>query len=81
MKVFLFCLESIDDKIFSDAESRRDEWNRLQPFFNEIMDNEYENIIIVSHGDLLSAFNAMWLYMDIVIRQIILVKFLKKKAN
>ena len=65
MKVFLFCLESIDDKIFSDAESRRDEWNRLQPFFNEIMDNEYENIIIVSHGDLLSAFNAMWLYMDI----------------
>jgi len=25
--------KSIDDKMFSDAESRRDEWNRLLPFF------------------------------------------------
>ena len=24
---------TIDDRLFSDAESRRDEWNRLQPFF------------------------------------------------
>lgn len=55
----------IDDKMFSDAESRRDEWNRLSPFFNEIMNNEHENIIIVSHGDLLSVFNAMWLSMDV----------------
>lgn len=55
----------IDDKMFSDAESRRDEWNRLAPFFNEIMNNEHENIIIVSHGDLLSVFNAMWLSMDV----------------
>lgn len=60
------CYEkSIDDKMFSDAESIRDEWNRLQPFFNKIMDNEHENIIIVSHGGLLSVFNAMWLCMDI----------------
>ena len=55
----------IDDKMFSDAESRRDEWNRLLPFFNELMTKKYENIIIVSHGDLLSVFNAMWLGMDI----------------
>lgn len=57
--------KSIDDKMFSDAESRRDEWNRLLPFFNELMTNEYENIIIVSHGDLLSVFNTMWLGMNI----------------
>ncbi|WBW98749.1 histidine phosphatase family protein [Oceanirhabdus sp. W0125-5] len=57
--------KSIDDKMFSDAESRRDEWNRLLPFFNELMTNKYENIIIVSHGDLLSVFNTMWLGMDI----------------
>lgn len=57
--------KSIDDKMFSDAESRRDEWNRLLPFFNEIINNEHENIIIVSHGDLLSVFNAMWLSMDV----------------
>ncbi|MBE6086829.1 MAG: histidine phosphatase family protein [Clostridium beijerinckii] len=57
--------KSIDDKMFSDAESRRDEWNRLLPFFNELMTNKYENVIIVSHGDLLSVFNTMWLGMDI----------------
>lgn len=53
--------KTIDDRMFSDAESRRDEWNRLLTFFQEIMENEEENIIIVSHGDLLSVFNAMFL--------------------
>lgn len=52
---------TIDDRLFSDAESRRDEWNRLAPFFDMIMENEEENIIIVSHGDLLSVFNVMFL--------------------
>ena len=53
--------KTIDDRMFSDAESRRDTWNRLLPFFEEIMGNEEEHIIIVAHGDLLSLFNAMWL--------------------
>ncbi len=53
--------KTIDDRLFSDAESRRDEWNRLKPMFDEIMASEAENIIIVSHGDLLSVFNAMFL--------------------
>ncbi|MGM8287174.1 histidine phosphatase family protein [Clostridium perfringens] len=57
--------KSIDDKMFSDAESRRDEWNRLLPFFNKLMASEYENIIIVSHGDLLSVFNTMWLGLEV----------------
>ena len=57
--------KSIDDKMFSDAESRRDEWNRLLPFFNKLMASEHENIIIVSHGDLLSVFNSMWLGMEV----------------
>lgn len=66
LKANIECEEkTIDDKMFSDAESRRDEWNRLLPFFNEILTNEHENIIIVSHGDLLSVFNAMWLGLDI----------------
>ncbi len=56
---------TIDDRLFSDAESRRDEWNRLKPFFDEVMVNEEENIIIVSHGDLLSVFNAMFLGLDV----------------
>lgn len=52
---------TVDDRLFPSAESRRDEWNRLKPFFDEITENSEEKIIIVSHGDLLSVFNAMWL--------------------
>lgn len=59
--------KTIDDRLFSDAESRRDEWNRLKPFFDEIMGSKDENIIIVSHGDLLSVFNAMFLGLDVEI--------------
>ena len=62
----LECQEkTVDDRLFSDAESRRDEWNRLRPFFEEIMANDEENIILVSHGDLLSVFNAMFLGLDV----------------
>lgn len=40
-------------------------WNRLKPFFDEIMGSEDENILIVSHGDLLSVFNTMFLGLNI----------------
>ncbi len=53
--------KTIDDRLFSDAESRRDEWNRLQPFFEEMIADNEENVILVSHGDLLSVFNVMFL--------------------
>lgn len=53
--------KTIDDRLFSDAESRRDEWNRLKPFFSQIMTENIENIILVSHGDLLGVFQAMFL--------------------
>ena len=52
--------KTIDDRLFFDAESRRDEWNRLKPFFDRVMADESENIIIVSHGDL----NPMFLGLD-----------------
>ena len=57
--------KTVDDRLFSDAKSRRDEWNRLKPFYDEIMVGKDENIIIVSHGDLLSVFNTMFLGLDI----------------
>lgn len=57
--------KTTDDRLFSDAESRRDEWNRLKPFFDEIMASNDENIIIVSHGDLLSVFNSMFLGLNV----------------
>lgn len=56
---------TVDDRLFPSAESRREEWNRLKPFFDEITSNEEEYIIIVSHGDLLSVFNAMWLGLSV----------------
>ncbi|SEM32128.1 probable phosphoglycerate mutase [Chryseobacterium taichungense] len=56
--------KTIYDKCFSDAESRFDVWNRLLPFYNEIISSDNENIIIVSHGDTLSIFNVMWLGLD-----------------
>ena len=52
---------TVDDRLFAAAESRRDAWNRLAPLFDEIMASEAENIILVSHGDLLSIFNVMFL--------------------
>ncbi len=57
--------KTVDDRLFSDAESRRDEWNRLKPFFDEVMTSNDENIIIVSHGDLLSVFNTMFLGLSV----------------
>lgn len=57
--------KNIDDRMFSDAESRRDVWQRLLPFYQEILDSQEENIMIVSHGDLLSVFNAMWLGLNV----------------
>ena len=57
--------KTIDDRLFSDAESRRDEWNRLKSFFDQVMAEDSENIIIVSHGDLLSVFNSMFLGLEV----------------
>ncbi|SKA64228.1 probable phosphoglycerate mutase [Eubacterium uniforme] len=53
--------KTVDDRLFSDGESRRDAWNRLRPFYEEVMASDDENIIIVSHGDLLSLWNAMFI--------------------
>ena len=53
--------KTVDDRLFSDGESRRDAWNRLLPFFSEVMESDAENIIVVSHGGLLSIWNSMYL--------------------
>lgn len=57
--------KTVDDRMFYDAESRRDVWDRLLGFYSTILTDKNENIIIVSHGDTLSIFNAMWLGLDI----------------
>ena len=48
-----------DYRPFPDAESDRDLWNRVKPFYEEILAGSDEQIIIVSHGCLLSFLQAM----------------------
>ena len=43
----------------ADAESDRDLWNRLRPFYEQIISGTDENILIVSHGCLLGFLQAM----------------------
>lgn len=57
--------KTIDDKPFKGAESRREAWNRLLIFYRQMMKSTNENVIIVSHGDTLSIFNAIWLGLDV----------------
>jgi len=56
--------KTVDDRLFSDAESRRDVWNRLKNFYESILADESEHILIVSHGDTLSIFNALFLHLS-----------------
>lgn len=48
-----------DYKPFPDAESDRELWDRLYPFYGEIIDSPLERILIVSHGTTLSFLHSM----------------------
>ena len=48
-----------DYKPFPDAESDRELWDRLTPFYKQIMENDEERILIVSHGTTLSFLQSM----------------------
>lgn len=50
---------SPDYKSFPDAESDRDLWNRIAPFYTQIMESDGERILIVSHGTTLSFLQSM----------------------
>ena len=49
----------VDYKPFDDAESDRDLWHRLYPFYQEIVSNSHEKILVVSHGTALSFLQSM----------------------
>lgn len=57
--------KTVDDRAFNNSESRRDTWNRVRPFFEELLTSQDENIIIVSHGDTLSLIHAMWIGLEV----------------
>lgn len=48
-----------DHRDFPDAESDRDLWNRLLPFYRDLMASPAERIIVVSHGTTLSLLQSM----------------------
>lgn len=48
-----------DYRPFADAESDRDLWNRLYPFYQKIISNQEEKILLVSHGTTLSFLQSM----------------------
>ena len=48
-----------DYRPFPDAESDRDLWNRLLPFYRQITEGSEERILIVSHGTALSFLQSM----------------------
>ena len=60
-------VKTLDDRRFPDAESTRDFWNRISAFYDELSANDYDHIIIVSHGAWLWYWPAIWLGLDIKI--------------
>lgn len=50
-----------DYKAFPGSESYWDLWNRLQSFMSELIQSEWDHIIIVSHGITLHLFFSMWI--------------------
>lgn len=50
-----------DYKPFPDAESDRELWNRIIPFYRQIMENDEERILVVSHGTTLSFLQSMFM--------------------
>ena len=50
---------SADYKPFADAESDRDLWTRILPFYKSILESSDERILIVSHGTALSFLQQM----------------------
>ena len=50
-----------DYRPFPDAESDRDLWNRIKPFYEQIMESSDEKILIVSHGCTLGFLQAMFM--------------------
>jgi probable phosphoglycerate mutase len=52
--------KTIDDRLFSDGESVRDAWNRLRPFYEEVLSGGEPYVILVTHGELLRIFLAMF---------------------
>lgn len=57
--------QSVDDRPFRGAETKREVWQRLHAFMEQEISGSDEHLILVSHDGVLSLFFAMWLGMDV----------------
>lgn len=57
--------KTVYDRLISTAESRSDKWKRLTPLVKAINESHENNIVLVSHGDCLSIFYAIWLGLSV----------------
>ena len=58
-------INSFNDRQFPGAESWREFWNRVTDLCREIIADEADNIILVSHGGTLAVLQQIWLGSDI----------------
>ena len=59
-------VKSFDDRQFLGAETWREFWNRVSDLYREIVADEANNIVLVSHGVTLSVWQQVWIGSDIV---------------
>ncbi len=53
--------KNIDDRVFTNAETKREVWERVSSFCDTVISSCEKNIIIVSHDGTLSILFAIWL--------------------
>jgi len=58
-------VNSFDDRSFHGAESWREFWNRVSKLYRDIIADEAENIILVSHGGTLAVWHQVWVGSDV----------------
>ncbi len=56
---------SADGRLFNGAETRRELWDRVLRFYNEIVISSNKNLIIISHSGTLSVLFAIWLNLSL----------------
>lgn len=56
---------SADGRLFNGAETRRELWDRVLRFYNEIVVPSNKNLIIISHSGTLSVLFAIWLNLSL----------------
>ena len=52
---------TIDDRLFPSAQTRREQYVQLKPLLEELLTEEEEILLLVSHGDTLGILHALWL--------------------